>query len=121
MDEATGQEDISRIEVQVHILQIQRFQHEWLQGRVGNVVKLLGNLLPNKTIGGWWVSDMPDNRAGKIDLDVSLRCDAPIWADATKSCLVLAPTYTQIHIQAPCPLPDHANLCKPSFLTITMT
>ena len=41
MEEPTGQKDISRIDVQVHILQIQRFQHEWLQGRVGNVVKLL--------------------------------------------------------------------------------
>ena len=61
MEEQTGQEDIGRRDVQMHILQIQRFQHEWLgDGRGGKFVKLLANnILPNKTIGGWWVSDMP--------------------------------------------------------------
>lgn len=43
MEEQTGQEDIGRRDVQMHILQIQRFQHEWLGGREegGKFVKLL--------------------------------------------------------------------------------
>lgn len=52
-EEATGQEDISRIDLYKCIFY--KYNVSNTNGKtVGNVVKLLGNLLPNKTIGGWW-------------------------------------------------------------------
>ena len=49
------QEDISRIDLYKCIFYKYGVSNtNGCRETVGNVVKLLGNLLPNKTIGGWW-------------------------------------------------------------------
>ena len=54
-EEVRGQEDISRIDLYKCIFYKYYVSNtNGCRRTVGNVVKLLGNLLPNKTIGGWW-------------------------------------------------------------------
>ena len=54
MEEVREQEDISRIDLYKCIFYKYNVSNtNGCRKTVGNVVKLLGNLLPNKTIGGW--------------------------------------------------------------------